>query len=262
MTYLFSLNDKAGILATRQSRLNRSSAAGEQAGRLRRRGGWAPRLMLGLLAFGFAISVAPIVHPDVARAQDEPAAEPAPKPVPPKPVKNTKPVAAKPKPPGEAQKKEEASKEAAAAANPDTKFFLDLAKNAGAATCAGTYATLGGALINGAHFTVQTQTAKPDADKHAIEGVVGLTYNNPNDYSGPATGYLFAVPREKGCEGAMVRVVPFPQTCEVVATLMPKNGTPQPPLGGLTVYGIPSGQVILLPAGNSCTAITVLHTMQ
>lgn len=144
--------------------------------------------------------------------------------------------------------------ESAAASDP----FLAQASKAGAKACAATYANLGKVLTNGTQFMVQMQAAGHDADRHAIQGVVGMNFRSTKDYSGPAAGIVFAAPTAQGCEGSMVRVVPFPQNCEATAALLPQGSKPLQPLSGLAVYALAAGgQAILLPAGNGCVALSI-----
>lgn len=147
-----------------------------------------------------------------------------------------------------------ATAEAAAASDP----FLAQATNAGAKTCAATYANLGKVLTGGTQFMVQLLAAGHDVDRHAIQGVVGMNFRSAKDYSGPAAGIVFAAPTAKGCEGSMVRVVPFPQNCEATAALLPQGSKPLQPLSGLAVYALAAGgQAILLPAGNGCVVLSI-----
>jgi len=54
-------------------------------------------------------------------------------------------------------------------------------------------------------YTVQSQSAKADADKHAIQGVVGMTFNAGNGGASPAAGLVFAAPVGPSCAVASVR---------------------------------------------------------
>jgi len=131
----------------------------------------------------------------------------------------------------------------------------------GLKACGNIYAALGKALTDGSQFAVQTQVAKSDADKHAVQGTVGLAYKSDGTgYSGPAAGVVFVAPVGQTCEGTGVRVVPLSQNCQAAASLLPAGSKPQTPLSGISVYGLTSGgQVMLFPSGNGCVAISILR---
>ncbi|SDD07613.1 hypothetical protein SAMN05216337_1007112 [Bradyrhizobium brasilense] len=149
-----------------------------------------------------------------------------------------------------------------AAAAAATDPFLTHASQAGVKACALTYSGLGKSLTNGTEFMVQTQTAKTDADRRGLEGVVGMTFpSGRGDYSGAAAGVVFAAPTAQGCEGNMVRVVPFVQNCQAAAGFLPKGSQPLQPLSGLAVYALSTGgQAMLMPSGNGCVVVSILRT--
>lgn len=89
-------------------------------------------------------------------------------------------------------------------------IFTENATKIGATTRAGFYGALGKDITLGTTFAVQTQTAGSDPAEHATLGLIGMNFNNPNDYAGPGSGVVLAVPTAKGCEGNMVKIVPFP----------------------------------------------------
>lgn len=141
--------------------------------------------------------------------------------------------------------------------------FLTHATQAGANACAATYAELGKALADGTQFMVQTQTAKADVDRHALQGVVGMAFRSSKDgeYTGPAAGLVFAAPTSQGCEGTMVRIVPFAQSCQAAAAFLPKGSQQQQPLSGLPVFALSTGgQAMLMPAGTGCIAISIVRS--
>ncbi|ACL62631.1 hypothetical protein [Methylobacterium nodulans] len=150
----------------------------------------------------------------------------------------------------------------AAAATAPADLFLTHANELGVKTCAATYAGLGKALTEGTQFTVQTQTAKADADRYGVQGVVGMAFpSGKGGYSGTAAGIVFAAPTAQGCEGDMVRVVPFAQNCQAAAAFLPKGSQPLQPLSGIAIYALSTGgQAMLMPSGNGCVAISILRS--
>lgn len=141
---------------------------------------------------------------------------------------------------------------------PVGELFLEHANKAGVVACAATYGELGRIVTAGATFSVQTQAAGTDAPSHGIQGLIGMNYSNPTDYTGPASGVVLAVPTDDGCEGNMVRIVPFPQSCTAAQALLPHGSTPLDPLSGLPVFGLPTGgQVMFVPAASGCVVVSV-----
>ena len=141
--------------------------------------------------------------------------------------------------------------------------FLAHARQVGANTCSATYADLGKALTEGTQFMVQTQAAKTDIDRHALQGIVGMIFGSSLDgnYTGPAAGLVYAAPTIEGCEGTMVRVVPFAQSCASTAALLPNDSQQQQSLSGLPVFALSSGgQAMLMPAGSGCIAISIVRS--
>lgn len=139
-------------------------------------------------------------------------------------------------------------------------IFATHASESGVETCANTYVSLGKLLTDGSQFAVQTQTDKTDADRRAVQGVAGLRYEPGNGESKPAGGVIFAVPNGLSCEGNMVRVVPFAQSCQAAEALLPKGSVRQEMLAGTPVFALPTGgQAMLVPAGEGCVAISILR---
>ncbi|ENN86544.1 hypothetical protein RHSP_64224 [Rhizobium freirei PRF 81] len=149
----------------------------------------------------------------------------------------------------------------AEAAPATTDLFLTHAKQAGANSCAATYAGLGNSLTNGTQFMVQTQTAKAEPDRHSLQGIVGMMFKSDKGYSGPAAGLVFAAPTGEGCEGNMVRVVPFQQNCQAAASFLPQGSQAIQPLSGVPVYALGTGgQAMLMSAGSGCVAISIIRS--
>lgn len=143
--------------------------------------------------------------------------------------------------------------------------FLAQADQLGVRQCAGVFAGLGNALTFGSSYTVRAQAQEEDPDAHAAHGLVGMTYADPT-YSGQAVGVVMAAPVGQGCEGQMVRVAPFQQSCRDVVDLLPAGSVLSDDLSGVWLYDLPDneGQAMLVPGPGSCVAVTVIGgaTMQ
>lgn len=139
-----------------------------------------------------------------------------------------------------------------------TNPFAAHALQAGANTCAASYAAVGKALTDGSQYMVKTGTSKQDRGRHALQGVVGMQYQNDSLYSGAAAGVVFSAPVGKSCETQTVRVIPLPQSCENAVAMLPKGATPAQPLENVGIYQLADGgQVMLVPATNGCVAVSV-----
>ncbi|WP_144576807.1 hypothetical protein [Agrobacterium sp. DE0009] len=146
----------------------------------------------------------------------------------------------------------------AGAGQPAEGIFSENATKIGATTCAGFYGALGKDITLGTTFAVQTQTAGSDPAEHATLGLIGMNFNNPNDYAGPGSGVVLAVPTAKGCEGNMVKIVPFPQSCVVAQSSLPEGSNKQTPIMGMDVFGLPGGsQAMFMPSTGGCVIVTV-----
>lgn len=165
--------------------------------------------------------------------------------------------AAAPGPAPGAQAAVKAATDAATAQNESP--FLTQARQADAKTCAGVYQTLGTVAVEGSQYATQAIWSKTEADNRAIQGMTGMTYS-AGTYVGPAAGVVFASPTGEKCEGIMVRVVPFQQSCEAVTALLPRGSAASSKLSEVAIYNADPGlQVMLIPAGTGCTALTILR---
>jgi hypothetical protein len=145
--------------------------------------------------------------------------------------------------------------------NSPSPFMLH-AEGGGINVCKDTYTALGEALVAGSSYMVQTETASNDPDRHFMQGLVGLIYPARGDYSGPAAGLVFAGPNTTGshCEGSMVRVVPFQQSCQAAVNLMPRGSRQGRQLAGVYIFSLPSGgHAMLLPSGQNCVVLSVVR---
>jgi len=136
--------------------------------------------------------------------------------------------------------------------------FLEHAKQAGIKACGTVFPVLGQLLANGSQYNVQTQWHNAEPDKHTMQALVGMNYATAA-YSGPAAGIVFTSPIGTACEGAMVRIAPFPKKCADVPPILPVGSTQANALGQIPVYNLPDkgGQVLLLPSDQSCIIISV-----
>lgn len=154
------------------------------------------------------------------------------------------------------------SRKASSQDDGNTNPFIRHANNAGVSTCRDTYAALGEALTAGSHYMAQTETANTDPDRHSVQGLVGLNYNGPGDYNGPAAGLVLATPTPggKSCEGTLVRVVPFRQSCQAASRMLPYGSRQGNPLSGIPVFALPNnGYAMLVPLGHDCIVLSVVR---
>lgn len=150
-----------------------------------------------------------------------------------------------------------------AAAPATANLFQDQASKLGARQCAALYAALGQSVIQGAAFTVKTETNKDAPDAHIVQGVVGMTYNLP-DLKGQAGGIVLAAPAAKGCEGYLVRVAPFQKSCAEMTRSLPAGSVGEQTLSGVAQYrlGGNQGQALMIPNGSACVVVTLAGMTQ
>lgn len=163
---------------------------------------------------------------------------------------------------GSAQSPASQKKSRASAPDKSSSPFVRHAEEGGITVCKDTYTALGEALVAGASYMVQTETANNDPDQHSMQGLVGLNYPSQGDYSGPAAGLVFVSPTASGknCEGSLVRVVPFQQSCQAAANLLPKGSKQGQQLSGVHTFALPNGgNAMLLPSGENCVVLSVVR---
>jgi hypothetical protein len=143
------------------------------------------------------------------------------------------------------------------AAQPQTPF-ADHARQAGITSCAKAFPALGALLTNGAQYSIQSSWDRTAANDHSIQAIASLKYEGQG-FDGNATGVVFASPMGAGCEGNMVRIVPFKRTCDQVAAIFPKGTTRAQDLTGTPLFnlGDSGGQTLLLTTGNGCVAVSI-----
>jgi hypothetical protein len=141
--------------------------------------------------------------------------------------------------------------------------FLQHAKQAGLQACSTIFPALGELLTNGTQFSIQSAWNSEAPDKHAVQAFVGMDYAT-EDYSGPAAGVVFAAPTGSACEGAMMRVAPFPTSCADIPAVFPQGSKLTNNLGKVAVYelGGNGGNALLLPTGKTCVVISVASAVR
>ncbi len=140
---------------------------------------------------------------------------------------------------------------------PETPFLVH-AREAGLKACGTVFPVLGQLLSGSAQYSIQSHWNTAEPDKHAVHSVLGLNIASP-DYSGPAAGIVYAAPTGTGCEGALVRVVPYQKSCDAVVAALPQDSSLATNLGAVRVYDLANGggQVMLLPSEATCVAISI-----
>jgi hypothetical protein len=147
---------------------------------------------------------------------------------------------------------------AAKVAPASVDVFREQANKVGARSCADLYEALGQGLTRGAAYSVKTEADKAAPDAHLVQGVLGMTYDQP-DLKGPAGGVVLAAPGQGGCEGYMVRVAPFQKPCAEVVSLLPAGSTAGQALSGVWRYQLAGnqGQALMIPSGAACVVVTL-----
>ncbi|MCT9127205.1 hypothetical protein [Cupriavidus gilardii] len=140
--------------------------------------------------------------------------------------------------------------------------FQKQAADLGIKSCANLFAALGDSLTRGTTYASNASTQKDAPNDHAAQAVVGMRYDTPN-YKGQSAGVIFTSPTKTGCEGGLVRVAPFPQSCPDVVKQLPQGSTLATTLSGTPLYNLGGnqGQALLVPSGNSCVVVTVASAM-
>ncbi|MBW8858872.1 MAG: hypothetical protein JF570_03850 [Caulobacter sp.] len=147
---------------------------------------------------------------------------------------------------------------AAKVAPASVDVFREQANKVGARSCADLYEALGQGLTRGAAYSVKTEADKAAPDAHLVQGVLGMTYDQP-ELKGPAGGVVLAAPGQGGCEGYMVRVAPFQKPCAEVVSLLPAGSTAGQALSGVWRYQLAGnqGQALMIPSGAACVVVTL-----
>lgn len=141
--------------------------------------------------------------------------------------------------------------------------FLAHARQAGLKTCESVFPALGEVLVSGTQYNVQSDWDSDKPDSHAIRSLVGMEIKSAN-YTGSAAGVIFASPNGQGCEGIMMRVVPFPLNCKSLEDKLPRGSVIISNLGRSPVYALPDngGQLLLVPSDKACVVISLLQATE
>ncbi|MCC8982612.1 hypothetical protein [Bradyrhizobium acaciae] len=184
----------------------------------------------------------------------------------PAPVKKPA-AAAKPQP--HKQRAQEAQTPAAAAASVPPQqagqqptVFDDQARQGNIVTCANLFGTLGRGLAMNSNYTAQSQWDAKSGNSHSVQSLVALAPNQApqGNTVQQAAGIVFAAPVGSSCEGNLVRVTPRAENCSTVAAELAKLNGQTGALGELATMALPNGaQVVLIPLGNACVAVTALR---
>jgi len=155
---------------------------------------------------------------------------------------------------------------AAQAATPQApaSTFQAQAAQLGIKSCATLFAGLGDILTRGTTYASSVQAQQTSPNDHAAQAVVGMKYDTPN-YKGQAAGVVLTAPTKAGgCEGNLVRVAPFPQSCPDVVRQLPQGSTLAANLSGTPLYNLGGnqGQALLVPSGAGCVVVTVASAME
>ncbi|RFB75609.1 hypothetical protein [Methylovirgula sp. 4M-Z18] len=182
-----------------------------------------------------------------------------------KAVRRTVKPAPKPQPQQEAQQQQkpsDASTQAAPqpqAAPQQPSVFDEHVRQAKITTCANVFSALGHKVANNSVFTAETQWDAKASDAHSIQSVLALAGDaaNPTLH---AAGVVFAAPIGQSCEGTLVRVTPTSTNCPDLSAELTKQNGRSSPLGDLSLITLPNGaQVVLIPFGNACIAMSTLR---
>ena len=185
------------------------------------------------------------------------------------PAPAKKPAAAAAKPQPHKQRPQEAQTPAAAAASVPQQqagqqptVFDDHARQGNIATCATLVGLLGRGLATNSNYTAQSQWDAKAGNSHSVQSLVALAPNQAPQGSAAqrAAGIVFAAPVGSSCEGNLVRVTPSAESCPTVAAELAKLNGQNGALGDLATIALPNGaQVVLIPFGNACVAVTALR---
>ena len=198
----------------------------------------------GAAVVGYAQQTAPPTQLQPATAAPQPA---------------KKPAAVKPHAKPQAQPAVAPAQPAAAQQQQPT-VFDEHARQGNIVTCANLFGTLGRRLTPNSTYTAQSQWDSKAGNVHSVQSLVALNQTAANNTSQPAAGVVFAAPVGSACEGNLVRVTPSPESCPAVAAELAKLNGQNGTLGDLATITLPNGaQIMLIPFGNACVAVTALR---
>jgi hypothetical protein len=210
-----------------------------------------------------ALGIGAVVYAQQAPTQPQPAqaVTPAAKP-------NAKPQTAQPQPPSAQQPQPAAQPQQQTTqqqgpqgqpAQPPT-VFDEHVRQGKIVKCANVFGALGRLVAAGSTYSVKTNWNSDAGDAHAVQSIVALSNVNPANAGQRAAGVVFAAPVGGSCEGTLVRVIPTTDNCQVVAAELAKQNGQTGVLGDMALMTMPNGaQVMLVPSGNACVAVSVLQ---
>jgi len=212
-------------------------------------------VVVALIVAAFSAAVVGYAQQSAPPAQLQPRPAPAKRPV------------AKPKPhPQDAQAQQRpASAAQVPPAQPPTgqqqpTVFDEHARQGNITTCANLFGTLGRGLTMNSTYTAQSQWDSKAGNVHSVQSLVALSQTAPNNAAQEAAGVVFAAPVGSGCEGNLVRVTPSPESCPAVAAELARLNGQNGALGDLSTLTLSNGaQVMLIPFGTACVAVTALR---
>lgn len=221
---------------------------------------WSMRRTLGLIFVAVVVAALGAAGVVVYAQQSQPVplqpATPAPAK---KPAAAAKPQPHKPRP--------QETPPAAASVPPQQAgqqptVFDEHARQGNITTCANLFGTLGRGLAMNSTYTAQSQWDAKAGNAHSVQSLVALAPNqaSPGTANQQAAGIVFAAPVGSSCEGNLVRVTPRTENCSTVAAELAKLNGQNGALGELATIALPNGaQVVLIPSGNACVAVTALR---
>jgi len=212
-----------------------------------------------MVIVGAIVSAAFLVPESIAQSTSTETPAPEKAPTKPKPKSARKPATSTTTSKPAVQQSEPQPGAQAPATQTGDSVFIAHTRQAGLTTCKGIYPTLGQMLTQGTEYMVQSKWHSKSPNAFPIQALVGMNYVS-GTYKGPAFGAIFASPNGQRCEGDMIRIVPLQQDCQTAATQLPQGSQQAVTLSGIPVYDLPNGggQAILMTAGTSCVALTVL----
>ncbi|MGX1421121.1 hypothetical protein AB7M59_001556 [Bradyrhizobium elkanii] len=228
------------------------------------------RLKTPILIFTAVVVAALSAAGVVGYAQQMQPAQSQPMPLQPAtPAPAKKPAAAAKPQPHKQRPQETPPPSAAASVSPQQAgqqptVFDEHARQGNIVTCANLFGTLGRGLAMNSNYTAQSQWDAKAGNSHSVQSLVALAPNQSSQATPAANqqaaGIVFAAPVGSSCEGNLVRVTPRTENCSTVAAELAKLNGQTGTLGDLATMALPNGaQVVLIPLGNACVAVTALR---
>lgn len=139
-------------------------------------------------------------------------------------------------------------------------LFDEQARQGSITTCGRVFGALGRGVAANSTFTAQTQWDSKAGNAHSVQSLVAINPARNGEALQRSAGVVFAAPVGLSCEGTMVRVTPSGESCQNIGAELTKQNGRTTALGDLSLTTLPSGvQVMLVPFGNACVAVTALR---